>query len=265
MRRSGNKFRTCASVLASLTLLPVWALPDQLPVHHMEGTVHGFLVLRSVEGKTLAAGDLTQVVKGDQIVARLTFRFRDGSVDDETTTYSQRGSFRLLSDKHVQKGPSFPHPIDVSIDVPAGVVTVHSTDGGKEKVETNHFELPPDLANGLLLTLLKNVEPDAVETKLSYVAATPKPRLVKLVIRPEAQEKFSTAGAARKATHYSIKVEIGGLAGVAAPLVGKQPKDIQIWILGGEAPAFVRMEGQLYEGGPVWTVELTSPVWPKVD
>ena len=62
---------------------------------------------------------------------------------------------------------------------------------------------------------------------------------------------------------YDIKMEIGGIKGVIAPLVGKQPKDIYVWILGGKAPAFVRMEGQLYEGGPVWTIQLASPVWQK--
>ena len=263
MRLSGNKIRTYASVLASLALLPVWAWPDPVAVRHVEGTIHGFLALRSMEGKTLAAGDLTQVVKGAQLVTHLVFRFKDGSIDDETTTYSQRGNFRLLRDEHVQKGPSFPHPMVVSIDVSHGMVAVRTTESGKEKVETNHFELPPDLANGLLMTLLKNLGPGEVESKLPYVVATPKPRLVKLVIRTEAEENFSTAETVRKATHYVIKVEIGGLAGVAAPLVGKQPKDIHMWILGGNAPAFVRMEGQFYEGGPVWTVELTSPVWPK--
>jgi hypothetical protein len=30
-------------------------------------------------------------------------------------------------------------------------------------------------------------------------------------------------------------------------------------VLGGEAPAFVKQEGQFYEGGPVWRVELASP------
>ena len=54
------------------------------------------------------------------------------------------------------------------------------------------------------------------------------------------------AGHAYKATQYVIKTEIGGVAGVIAPIIGKQPKDIQVWILGGTAPAFLKLEGQLY-------------------
>jgi hypothetical protein len=86
---------------------------------------------------------------------------------------------------------------------------------------------------------------------------------VKLAITPQGEETFSTAGAAHKATRYAVKVELGGLAGVLAPVLGKQPKNIYVWILGGKAPAFVRMEGPLYHGGPVWRIELTSPVWQE--
>jgi len=225
--------------------------------------VHGFLVLRTIEGKILATGDLNQVVQGDRLVANLIFHFKDGSVDDETTVFSQSHNFRLLSNHHLQKGPSFAEPLDVSIDSSSGQVTVRSTQDGKSKVETAHLDLPPDVANGLLIILLKNLQADAAGMKVSYVAATPKPRLIKLAITPEGSETFWVAGGRHTATRYDVKVELGGVAGVVAPLVGKQPKDTHIWILGGKAPTFVRMEGQLYQGGPLWTIELTSPVWDK--
>jgi hypothetical protein len=63
-----------------------------------------------------------------------------------------------------------------------------------------------------------------------------------------------------------VKVEIGGVAGVSgvvAPIVVKQPPDTLIWILTGKAPAFVKSESPLYTGGPIWRIELTSPVWPS--
>jgi hypothetical protein len=95
------------------------------------------------------------------------------------------------------------------------------------------------------------------------VVATPKPRLVKLVISPEGEDTFSIADSARKAVRYDVKVDIGGAAGLVAPLVGKQPPDSHVWILEGEAPAFVKAEGPQYEDGPIWRIELTSPVWPQ--
>jgi hypothetical protein len=58
-----------------------------------------------------------------------------------------------------------------------------------------------------------------------------------------------------------IKIDIGGLTGLIAPLVGKQPPDTHVWILQGEAPAFVKAEGPMFLGGPIWRIELASPVW----
>jgi hypothetical protein len=99
----------------------------------------------------------------------------------------------------------------------------------KEKVETDSLELPPVLANGLLLNILKNVSTDTADTKVSYLVATPKPQLVKLAISPEGEEKSSAAGARYGATRYAVKVELGGLTGVVARLTGKQPEDAHFW------------------------------------
>jgi hypothetical protein len=234
-------------------------------VRHMEGTVHGFLALRSKEGRVLAVGDLFQVVRGDRVTARLLFRFKDGSVDDETAVFSQRGNFQLISDHHIQKGPSFPQPMDLSIDVHSGMVKIRSSKkDGKEEVTAEHMDLPPDLVNGLILSIAKNIRPETPETKVSMVVATPKPRLVKIAISPHGEEPFSLLGSQRKAMRFVFKIEIGGLAGVVAPLIGKTPPEVQIWIIGGLAPAFVREEGPLYQGGPIWTIQLTSPVWPDL-
>jgi hypothetical protein len=63
---------------------------------------------------------------------------------------------------------------------------------------------------------------------------------------------------------FVLNIELGGIAGMVAPLIGKSPPEIQIWIIGGQAPAFVREEGPLYQGGPIWTIQLTSPVWPDL-
>jgi hypothetical protein len=60
---------------------------------------------------------------------------------------------------------------------------------------------------------------------VSMVVATPKARLVKLTIAPQGEDPFSIGGSRRRATHYVVKVEIGGVAGLMAPLMGKQPRD----------------------------------------
>jgi hypothetical protein len=217
-----------------------------------------------MEGKALADGDLIQIAHRDRLTLHLRFDFKDGSVQDEITIYSQSGSFRVLSYHLTQKGPSFPHPQEVNVDCTTGQVTVHfKNDDGKDKTDNRHLAVPQDMANGIVSTLLKNVLPDSPRTTLSFVAATPKPRLVKLQITPQGEEPFLVGGSTRKAINYLVKVDIGGVVGLVAPLIGKQPADTHVWILGGEAPAFVKSEGPLYVGGPIWRIELVSPVWPR--
>ena len=262
MRKRAGRFTA-----AAICVVALWAgtvLAEPVVVRHAEGIVHGFLALRTLDGALIANGDLIQLAQGDRVTSRLIFRFKDGSIRDETSVFSQRRTFRLMSNHLVQKGPSFPQPLDLSIDCASGQVTVRYTDDhGKPKVESEKMDLPPDLANGMTLTLLKNVRASAPLPRLSMIVATPKPRLVKLEISAAGDEPFTTATSSRKATHYVVKIEIGGLAGLVAPLVGKQPPDTHVWILGGEAPAFVKSEGPMFLGGALWRIELVSPVWPR--
>ena len=250
--------------LAFVALLSAGASAERIPVRHAEGLVHGFLALRTLEGETLASGELIQSAHGSRVSSRLVFHFKDGSLHDETAVYSQNRVFRLISDHLVQKGPSFPHPLDVTIDAIGGQVKVVYTDDGKEKVKTKRLALPPDLANGMVFTLMKNLaRDDAAGSVVSMVATTPEPGVVKLAITSEGEEPFSIAGATHQATHYVVKVEIGGLIGVLAALFGKEGPVVHVWVLRGEAPAFVKSEGPMFLGGPIWRIELTSPVWPK--
>src|SRR5438067_81511 len=95
--------------LLAIVLLQLGDLPaEPITVRYPEGTIHGFLAVRTLDGKILAAGDLTQTVRKNEVVSHLVFHFKDGSVDDETATFSQQQDFRLIKDHHVQKGTSFP-------------------------------------------------------------------------------------------------------------------------------------------------------------
>jgi hypothetical protein len=255
-------------VLAALALAAIFtsAAVTAEPIHarHREGTLHGFLSLTTDDGKVIAQGDLIEVVRGDHVFSRLTFHFKDGSLDDETTEYTQRGVFRLISDHHIQRGSYFPHPLDMSIDVGKGIVVTRTPGSdGKEQVSTEHIKMPPDLYNGLVTPIVKNLRTDAPETKISMIVATPKPRLVTLAISPQAPATFSLAGFPHKALAWEIKIELGGLAGVIAPVIGKQPPDIYIWTEDGEVPAFLRETGPLFEGGTVLSINLIGPTWPE--
>ena len=241
-------------------LLIANVLADPVPVRHRQGSAHGFVALKTLEGKVVAVGDMTQVVDGDRVTSRVVFHFRDGSVDDETTVFTQRDVFRLVTDHHIQRGPAFPRSSDVFINASSGLVTSHTKDG---KIRHDHLDLPRDISNGLPPNLLMNILPSTPETKLSFVAPTEKPRLIHVSIKPAGEVPFLIGGTKRKAIDFVLHVELGGLTGIIAPMIGKQPPDYHIWILGGASPAFIREEGQLFEDGPIWRVEQISPEFPR--
>lgn len=258
-----TRLRYFAWIASLVCVCLLHALAETAPVRHVQGTIHGYLEMRDEQGHVLASGDSTEVVHGDLVTSRTIFSFKDGSVDDETTVFSQRRRFQLVSEHHVQKGPSFPHPMDLTIDARSGKVTVRSTGkDGKEDVETTHVDLPADLANGMVPIVIENIAPATPETTVSMLVLTPKPRVVKLIISPHGEDSFTVAGSQHKAIHYEIKIQIGGLAGLVAPMVGKAPPNIQIWIVGGQAPVFLREQGPIFAEGPIMTIQLASPVWP---
>jgi len=252
-----------ATYAAACLLSSAVLFAEPVNVRFSEGLVHGFLKLSSLDGTALADGDLIQTARGTRVTSRLVFHFKDGSVHDETSVFSQRGQLRLISYRLTQRGPSFPRPLEMSIAA-TGETTVRFTDEhGQSKTEREQIAIPADLANGIVLTMLKNVRTDAPPSELSMIVATPKPRLVKLKLQKPDEDRFSTGGMQRKAAHYVLKVDIGGLAGLIAPIAGKEPPDSHVWILEGEAPAFVKSEQQLFMDGPLWRIELVSPVWPR--
>jgi len=164
----------------------------------------------------------------------------------------------------LQRGPAFPHPMEFTVDGATGRAKVETTgDDGKAQRFEEHLDLPPDLANGMIPTLLQELPHEVQQTTVSLVVAAPKPRLVKLRISRAGSDPFSVVGSARSAAHFVIHVEIGGIAGLLAPLVGKQPPDSQVWVLADSAPVFLRAEQPFFLGGLLWRIDIASPSWPQ--
>ncbi|HEY4356287.1 MAG TPA: hypothetical protein VGN16_11105 [Acidobacteriaceae bacterium] len=220
--------------------------------------------MRSASGKLIAHGEYLQIAHGEHVNARLVFHFLDGSIDDDNVNFTQDRTFRFVSEHHIQKGPFFPKPVDLTIE-PNGQVTARTTEkDGKEKVETQHMDLPPDLSNGMVTILMLNFSPNNPQEELSMLVPADKLRMVKLKINPDGNSSFHVNGVAHTAALFRIKIEIGGIAGVIAPIVGKKPEDVMIWMLEGEAPAFIREVGQLYSDGPKVSIELAGTTFPRV-
>jgi hypothetical protein len=257
-RRTAIRFFVCFALAAIGICLDA----EQVRVLEKQGDLHGFLVLKDAKGREIAAGDQTYEARGSVISSRTIFSFRDGSIDDEATLFRQGATFQLVRDHHIQRGPSFPKPMDVTIDAAKGEVSWRDLSKKGNQSKSQQMRLPADLANGMIPLLVENFPHGAGSLTVSYLGASSKPRVVKLTIRPDGSDRVFIGPDGRQAQRFNIHTEIGGVAGIIAPLAGKQPPDIKVWIVSGAVPVFIRMDGPLYEQGPIWTLLLTAPTWP---
>ena len=247
--------RTTVGTLLALVMLLAGrpAAAEPIAVKYTEGVTRGFPVLRSLSGERLAQGELSQIPRGGDVVeSRLVFRFRDGSLYDERVVFSQRDVFTLLSYRIVQKGPSFPETVEATVDRATGryEVRYRGDEDSLEETLAGDFELPLDVYNGLLSTLMKNL-PAGDSAMVQIVAFTPRPRLVKMLLAPAAEDPMKVNDAAVIATRFLVRPQLGLFASL---LVADIP-DVKCWIGGGEAPVFLRFEGPLYFMGPVWRID----------
>jgi hypothetical protein len=233
-----------------------------VPVRYAEGTEHGFLELRTAAGALLAHGDLLQVPRDRGMESRLVFHFPNGSVFEETVMYTQQNVFTLHSYHLVQRGPAFVDDLDATLSRSGQwVVKTKSHKDGEVEQHTGTLELPPDVYNGMIITIAKNLVPRASHT-VHVVAFTPKPILIGLEIVPTNSQRLLIGQHAETAVHFKLKPKLGTALKFFANLAGKAPPDSDIWIISDDVPAFVRFQGPLYSG-PVWRIDLTSPSWPR--
>src|SRR6266699_5016445 len=81
-----------------ISFLLTWAVLIELKalsaapvaVRHTEGLMHGFLVVQTLDGKPIADGQMMQDARGNRVTDHLIFRFKDGSIYEDTTVFSQR-------------------------------------------------------------------------------------------------------------------------------------------------------------------------------
>ncbi|MEO6815784.1 MAG: hypothetical protein ABI177_03720, partial [Edaphobacter sp.] len=155
-------------------------------------------------------------------------------------------------------------PVDFTVEAATGIMTSRTIDKyGKIHVESRHMNLPDDLANGFVGTLLLNVPHDTTPFRVGMLVPVAGGRLIRLLISPEDEQTVDLAGQTFKATIFRIHPELGGFVGMIARLIGLQPKDVKVWILEGEEPAVLVIVGQLGGYGPVVSSDLVGTSFGK--
>ena len=254
-------FAVTVMVIAVLMYSSADAAP--VAVRFLEGVAHGYFVVRSLAGETIGQGELTQVLKDENLVeSQVVIHFKDGSLYDEKVAFSQQRVFTIVRYHLVQRGPLFPDQIDVSIDRGTAEYKVRSQarKDGKEEVLTGHFDLPNDVYNGMFVVVLKNLLKEANAT-VNFLAFTPAPEIIKLKLLLIGEQTVQIGDLSKKAKHYVFKPQIGKIRQFFGRFFGKLPAGFHYdcWIVAAEVPSFVQFEGPLQLMGPIVRIELVSP------
>src|SRR2546430_16932964 len=102
-------------VAAFSTRPPKRDVPTGVAVRYAEGTVHGFLELRTADGAPLAGGDLLQVPTDRGVESRMIFRFAVSSQFEEPVSFTQHGVFAMRSYLLVQGVPALRSDLSVTL------------------------------------------------------------------------------------------------------------------------------------------------------
>ncbi|MEO7860847.1 MAG: hypothetical protein ABIU05_10450 [Nitrospirales bacterium] len=255
----------CLAVLIVLAALlaatPGAAAP--VSVRFPEGVTHGFLLVRSLAGDIVGHGEITQMVsEGDLHESHLVFRFKDGSLHDEKVAFSQQRVFSLITYRLVQRGPSFPEQLEVSIDRGSRQYTVRSQRGtqGKEDVKSGQFDLHKDVYNGMLIMVAQNL-PKGTDATVSVLAFTPAPEVVPVEIHATEEHSIQIGDRSGKATQFVFTPQLGMIKEWLGKVTGKLPAEFHYdsWSMVDGIPSFVQYEGPLQLLGPILRIELVSP------
>lgn len=232
-----------------------------VPVLFTEGVTRGFLVVRDARGATVAHGDLLQSVRAAELDKRMTLNFIDGSVLDEQVTFTQQGVYALKSYRLSEKGPTFDTDTEIAFTTATGAYRVSRKDhkGGQAKTDEGTIELPADVYNGLLMTVVKDLPHDAGAV-VHYVAFVPQPKLIEIELVPRAdREEIRVGDLTRQAIHFVLKPKLGAWLRFFATILRRVPPDLHVWILPDGLPTFVAFEGVVGTTDDVWTIEAISP------
>lgn len=260
-----SRLLTSAFLIGFVLMAGPAATAAPIAVRFVEGAAHGYLLLRDEHGDRLADGEMIQKTHGDLVNGQLIFRFKDGSLHDERVSFTQKHVFTLQSYKLLQRGPSFPTTIDLAMDRKTGEYRLQSSkNGSADDPLTGQIDLPEDVSNGMVMTLLRNLTPGHGET-VHFIAFTPDPKVIELKLVPSMKTSIRIGDVAKQVTQYVLEPQLDSLTVFFGKLLGKLPTSFHyhFWLLTEDVPAFAGFEGPLYLNGPTWRIEQTtaSTLW----
>ena len=239
-------------------LLLLGASPDlpPVPARHSQGALHGFPSMSDTAGRVIADGELTQERAGPRLLVHIRWAFPDGRrVEERDEFHVDRATVQTrFAWSEAKNGIELRR---FEVDFGAGKASAMTLDEkGQVKREEAELELAPGRAftgYGTALAVSELALEAGADSRLVFVAFTPKPRTVTLRISRGSEEGIVVAGRPIATDRYTLHPEIP----FPVSLFAKAP-DAHLWFTHTGPPALVRAEQNLItKDDPIVVIDVT--------
>ena len=199
---------TLCTLLIGITSM---AEAEPIAVRFTEGTTHGYLSLKTEQGRQIAHGELVQRTRGKRVEANLLFYFLDGSVHDEKVTFSQHRLFRMekyflkqtgrflsysaRSQELIERQEHSPFVLGQPVDLKFHV--------------TGRSALPDDVYNGMIVTLLKNLTTRSRAQRFNMSPSHLNQSCIHFKLTPTHRLNVKMGARSKPVTQYVLEPKVG--------------------------------------------------------
>jgi hypothetical protein len=230
------------------------AQPD-LNVPEVEGSFHGFPILRDLQGRKLADGEFLQWIENDVLRIRNTYDFGNDHRVEETAVFrlepltQEEWRWREAIAGTLQR--------EYAVDLKSGQARAQK----REKNETKQWREQLEIESGRTFAgvgftvALKNLRPRLMRgetVELRAVGFTPKPRLVTVKLFHAGLDQMALSERTVRGNRFVIQPKIPAIAKIFV-----EAPDTRIWLTHPAPAGFLRWEGAFAEpSDPVVRVDL---------
>jgi hypothetical protein len=221
----------------------------------VEGALRGFPIVRSMDGRPVADGALTQFIEEGKLHAEGVYDFRDGRRVRETTVFEQHPQLRQLSwSFEERRGDEVLRSF--AVDLTTGHATARKRNGDGWDTWDDHLDDTAGAFVGVgFMYAVKNLTErldKGEKIELTAVVFTTKPRTVTVTVSRDQVGELTMGGRKLPAERYVIHPEVPWIA----RLFVKAP-DQYLWFYRPAPPMFLRADIPLAEpSDPMIRIEL---------
>jgi len=230
--------------------------PQQVRPRYALGALHGFPSMSDTNGRVIADGELTQERSGDQVRVKIRWVFADGRNVEERDEFQvdkilAQTRFSWVETRKDHEVRRF------EVDFRKGTArSVTRNDKGEVEQEESKMDLPAGRSftgYGTALAVSELSPGLGEESRITFVAFTPKPRDVTLKVTRDKTERISVADRPISIDQYTLHPEIPFPASIFV-----SAKDAHLWLTHSPPPSLVRAEQPLIaKDDPVVVIDVT--------